>query len=224
MKRIFLSIFLFSAVISSALAQEISYGLKGGVNYTMGGSITGISSNGLYTDDTFEAEGKLGFHGGAFVQVNFGKFFVRPEIVYTTLESQYNFPVQPSIYSVEKLDVPLLFGYNVFGPLDLYAGPVFSNIMSSTLQGEEILESISAQNTPVHAQAGAKVEFGRFGIDVRYEHNMSTKTTQELDIVNDDYGINRATFDDARLNQIIVSVIFKIGGPGLNERRRRPCY
>lgn len=54
---------------------------------------------------------------------------------------------------------------------------------------------------------------------------MSAAETQGLDIIMimDEYGINRATFDDARLNRIIVSAIFKLGGPGIKERRR-PAY
>lgn len=224
MKGFILGLCLIFVTVTSISAQELGYGLTGGVNYAMGGQITGISSGGLYTDDTFKAEPQVGFHGGAFLQVNFGKFFIRPEVIYTAIETEFPFPVNPSTYSVEKLDIPLLFGYNIFGPLDVYAGPVYSNIMSSTLMGNESTAPIVVQNSPINAQIGAKVEFGRFGLDLRYEHTLSSAEPQELDIVNDDYGINRATFDDARLNQIILSIIFKIGGPGLNEGRGRPCY
>ena len=32
---------------------------------------------------------------------------------------------------------------------------------------------IVVQDTPINAQIGAKVEFGRFGLDVRYESSLS---------------------------------------------------
>ena len=224
MKNIFLPLALICGMISTSFSQEFSYGLKGGVNYTMGGQITGNSSNGIYWDGTVEGQGQVGYHGGAFVQVNFGNFFVRPEVVYTSLESEFDFPNQPSTYSVEKFDIPFLVGYNVFGPIDIYAGPVYSNILNSSLMGNELESPIVVQNSPINAQAGIKVEFGRFGLDVRYERTLSAAERQDLDIDNDQYGVNLADFDDARLNQIIVSVIFKLGGPGLNVRRGRPCY
>ena len=224
MKKIILGFGLFLGLISPAVAQEFSYGLTGGINYTMGGQITGITSNGLYWGGTAEGKGEIGYHGGVFAQVNFGKFFVRPEVIYTSLETTFEFPNKPSTYAVQTFTVPLMVGYNIWGPLDVYAGPVYSNILDSSLMGNESQEPIVVQNTPINAQAGVKVEFGRFGIDLRYEHSLSTEEPQPLDIVNAEYGVNRATFDDARLNQVIVGVIFKIGGPGLNERRRRPCY
>lgn len=224
MKNILFGILCIFGGIFSGFSQELSYGLKGGINYTMGGQITGNSSNGIYYDGTVEGSGQIGFHGGAFLQVNFGKFFVRPEIVYTTIKSEFEFPEDASTYAVEKFDIPLLLGYNVYGPVDVFAGPVYSNILSSTLEGNESEEPIVVQNSPINFQAGVKVEFGRFGVDVRYEHTLSSAEVQQLDILNSEYGINRATFDDARLNQIIVGVIFKLGGPGLNERRRRACY
>lgn len=223
MKKIILGLGIFFSLISSVFSQEFSYGLKGGVNYSIGGQITGNTSNGAFWGGTVEGESEIGYHGGVFAQVNFGKFFIRPEAVYTSLETTFEFPDKPSSFSVDKFDVPILIGYNIIGPLDIYAGPVYSNILDSTLEGNE-LDGPGAQNTNFHGQIGAKIEFGRFGIDIRYEKNLSSKVVQDLDIINAEYGVNKAFFDDAYLDQVIVSVIFKIGGPGLNERRRRACY
>ena len=224
MKKIILGLGLFLSLITPAVAQEFSYGLTGGVNYTMGGKITGITSNGLYWGGTAEGQGEIGYHGGAFVQVNFGDLFIRPEVIYTSLETTFEFPQKPSTYAVQTFTVPLMIGYNIWGPLDVYAGPVYSNVLDSSLMGHESTDPIVVQNTPINAQAGVKVEFGRFGLDVRYEHSLSTAEVQTIDIVNSEYGVNRASFNDARLNQVIVGVIFKLGGPGLNQGRRRACY
>lgn len=222
MKQYIFALLLVFGIISLSFSQEISYGLKGGINYTMGGQITGTQAR--FSDETYEANGEIGFHGGAFGQVNFGNFFVRPEVVYTSLESTFEFPNQPSTYSIETVTIPLMLGYNILGPLDIYAGPVYSNILSASLEGEEVLDPIVVQNSPINAQIGAKIENGRFGIDIRYERNISQPEDQGLDILNAEYGVNEAIFDDSRVHQVIVSIIFKIGGPGLNERRRRPCY
>ena len=215
------------AATLSGFSQTFSYGLKGGVNYTMGGQITGKEGGNGDWSGTIEGQGEIGYHGGIFVQADFGKFFIRPEVVYTSLETTFEFPNQPSLYSVDKFDIPLLIGYKVWGPLEVFAGPVYSNILESTLEGDEYETPIVVQNSPINAQVGVKVEFGRFGLDVRYERSLSTEEDQQRDMVEngpDGFGANVINFDDARLNQIIVGVIFKIGGPGLNERRRRACY
>ncbi len=227
MKKYLLGLFFTIAAITSGYSQTFSYGLKGGINYSMGGEINGLDNGAGDWTGTSEGQGELGFHGGVFAQINFGKFFIRPEVVYTSLESTFEFPTQPSIYSVNKFDIPLLVGYNIWGPVDVYAGPVYSNILESTLEGDEVTSPIVVQNTPINAQIGAKVEFGRFGLDVRYERNLSSPEFQRRDLVENGsagYGANAVDFSDARLHQLIVGVIFKIGGPGLNERRRRACY
>lgn len=207
-------------------AQEFSFGIKGGANYVMGGQITGNSSNGLYFDGTVDADSKIGFHGGAFFEIRFGKFLLRPEFIYSAMETEFAFPTAPSIYAVDKISVPLLLGYNVWGPVDIYAGPAYQNILDSSLEGTEPPNQvIVAQNTPLAAQAGIKAGFGRFEVDLRYDRSLSTKEEMSLDIVNSDYGINRATFNDTRLNQILLSLSFKIFDSEANGGRRKGnCY
>ncbi|MDX1762095.1 MAG: outer membrane beta-barrel protein [Christiangramia sp.] len=232
MKNYLLGLLFIFAATSPAFSQTtFEYGLKGGINYSMGGEIRGITSSSTYWGGTVEGEGALGFHGGIFSQVNFGKFFIRPEVVYNSLTQEFAIPKREenTEFNVQSFTIPLLLGYNLYGPLDIYAGPVYSNILDAQIPNEELRDVIVVQNTPINAQIGAKVEFGRFGLDVRYEHSLSDAEAQELDFVNSEYGgnqggANRAVFEDSRLNQVIVSLIFKIGGPGLNERRRRACY
>ncbi|WP_029035365.1 outer membrane beta-barrel protein [Salinimicrobium terrae] len=232
MKKYLLSlIIILAATVSSFSQTTFSYGLKGGINYSMGGEIQGESSGEGYWDGIAEGEGAIGFHGGIFAQVNFGNFFIRPEVVYNSLTQEFAIPLREenTEYSVQTFTIPLLVGYNIYGPLDIYAGPVYSNVLDAKLFGEETERLIVVQNTPINAQIGTKAEFGRFGLDIRYEHSLSNAERQNLEMDNKGVfggagGANRAYFEDARLNQVIVSLIFKIGGPGLNERRRRACY
>ena len=233
MKNYLLGLLFFISFVYSGISQTtFEYGLKGGINYSMGGEIQGNNSTLDYWDGIAEGEGGIGYHGGIFGQVNFGKFFIRPEVVYSSLSNDFDIPLreESTEYTVQTFTIPLLLGYNIYGPLDIYAGPVYSNVIDANIYGIEGDPLIVVQNTPINAQIGAKVEFGRFGLDVRYEHSLSSEERQEIDFDNSLFGgnnggANKAWINDARLNQIIVSVIFKIGGPGLNEgRRRRACY
>ncbi|WP_324721916.1 outer membrane beta-barrel protein [Salinimicrobium sp. HB62] len=232
MKNYLLGLLFIFAATSTAFSQTtFEYGLKGGINYSMGGEVEGFDSTLNYWDGIAEGVGAIGFHGGVFGQVNFGKFFIRPEVVYNSLIQEFEIPKREenTEYSVQTFTIPMMVGYNIWGPLDLYAGPVYSNVLDARIEGDESNALIVFQNTPINAQVGAKVEIGRFGLDVRYEHSLSDPEVQSLDFDNKLFGgnqggANRGAFNDSRLNQVIVSLIFKIGGPGLNERRRRACY
>ncbi|CAM4232633.1 outer membrane beta-barrel protein [Gillisia hiemivivida] len=233
-----LLISLTSFSISQMNAQQFQVGLKGGINKTYGGEIKGEHSNFTprrYTEETFTAEGKIGFHGGGWVQVNFGKFFIRPELVYSKLESNFEFPQGPSLFEVEEFSAPLLVGYNIYGPLDIYAGVAYKNIISSTIERLEPLNDppqVVIQNTPFSAQIGAKVEFGSIGLDVRYDYSLSSAETSSVNFESNTIllfpilTINNATIKDPRLNQIIVSLTLKLWDSENKTRRRKggSCY
>ncbi len=217
-------------------AQQFQVGLKGGINKTFGGQITGIDS-GLplqYTSDTFDAEGEIGFHGGGWVQVNFGKFFVRPELVYSKLESRFDFPQGPTLFEVEELSVPLLVGYNIYGPLDVYGGVAYKNIISATIERIEPTNNpaeVTIQNTPFSAQFGVKAQFGFIGVDVRYDYSLSSAEPYDVDFQSDDAlftdpTVNRATLNDLTLDQLIVSLTVKLWDSENKGKRRKggSCY
>lgn len=236
MNKHFLLLLFFSTISINSFSQEFSYGLglKGGVNYSMGGEVRGSKSGANYWGETVQGVGGLGFHGGAFAQLNFGKLFFRPEFVYSSLNQEFEIPIKDSntVLSAETITVPLLVGYNIYGPVDIYAGPVYSKVLEASIEGEQNNDPVlNIQNTPFNVQAGVKVEFGRFGLDIRYEHSLSTEERQAIDFDNNLFGspnggANKAWINDGRLNQVIVSATFKIFGTGLGEGRRRggSCY
>ena len=129
---------------------------------------------------------------------------------------------------LRKLVYLLLLGYNVWGPVDIYAGPAYQKILESTLEGNEADQPVVVQNSPLAAQAGIKAAFGRFELDLRYDRSLASKEPYIINIVNggdDGYGINTADFDDSRLNQILLSLSFKIFDSSANPGRRKGnCY
>lgn len=219
---------IFGTFISHG--QRFGYGITAGTNFTSGGQITGnpINENGemVYWNGTTQGQTKAGFHGGAFVEVNFGDFFVRPELVYTSLKSEFVFPNKTSVYSVEKFDVPLLFGYNLAEILDLYAGPVYTPMFKNKFGYKESTivkengelrfdhgNSLHEPDLPINLQLGIKSEFSGIGVHLRYEYNLSSANPEKIDIINqaigrDKSGVNVATVEDARLSQFILSLSY----------------
>ena len=57
-KNIFFDFFCLNCLFATVQAQEFKFGLKGGINKTYGGTLTGIKSAPIYTDATFNAEGE----------------------------------------------------------------------------------------------------------------------------------------------------------------------
>ena len=238
-KSIYGFLFTIFCMVSSGYAQEFTYslGIKGGVNYSLGGYIyEGIDPQN--PGDRYDAESKIGYLGGVFVQANLGKLFLRPEITYASIKTGYELPLAETEHSVTKFDIPVLLGYNVIGPVDIYAGPVYSNISTSNIivdpDGEEF--RVVVQSSPgVNLHAGVKFDLGRFEIDLRYERTLDAAgdlpTYPKFD--PDDgtppyYGVENTTFADPRIHQVILAVSFKIFGNDFQSNRSRRgrdwCY
>jgi len=129
------------------MAQGLNIGLRGGL--TTAKISTDLSEN-------FASDNKLGYQGGAFVRLNFGKLFVQPELIYnhrsTKLEYTYK-PVaelngiQPTVgldYSMKigTFDIPVLVGFklvdNKLFNFRIFAGPVVSFSTNKELSYEYV--------------------------------------------------------------------------------------
>ena len=214
-------------ITTSTFSQEFTYsvGIKGGINYSLGGYIEESGGSG----QQFDAESQIGYQGGVFAQGNFGKLFLRPEITYSALKTEYDLHGSATQHEVTKIDIPLLLGYNVIGLLDLYAGPVYSNIRTSDITTNSTggTHRVAVQGTPgVNLQAGLKVTFGRFEVDLRYERTLTSSndlgTNVEFDPAH--YSILNASVEEPMMNKLILSVGFKVLGNDFERNRRGWCY
>ena len=216
----------FLLIFSIGNAQEYSFGIKGGLNFNSIGELYHIgTANGggigvtPFEDTYYTTDKEDGHHYGAFVMIDFGKFFIRSEINFVSLKNRYPLSKKESYWTTERIDIPILFGVKVFNPISIYAGPVLSSISSMELEGVEF--PIEFKKSAVNLGVGILVDFGRFGFDVRYEHGIKTIESQRIDIVRATYGTNVAYLLEYYPSQITVSLhinIFKING---NERRNR---
>ncbi len=207
-KPLFIIVILL-ITFSSANAQEYTFGVKGGINYNNIGELyhLGIGGGGNpipETDTNYSADKKMGTHFGAFAMVNFGDFFIRPEVNYTSLKSSYPLAFKTANWKLTKIDVPILLGYKIYDPVSLYAGPSFSNISNMELQFPE--DPILFEKSAINLSAGIMADFGRFGIDLRYEYGLKPIEEQRVDFVDDDYGTNVAYLLEYNPNQLILSV------------------
>lgn len=128
--------------------EQFKFGLKIGANYSNVYDTRG---------EEFQADGKFGFAGGAFLSIPLGKYIgIQPEI----LLSQKGFKGSGSFlgFSYEMvrtttyLDIPLFFSFKPSEFLTLQAGPQFSYLLkqkdsfSSSLFSYEQEEEFSNDN------------------------------------------------------------------------------
>jgi hypothetical protein len=165
-KRTVLFAFAFLATIMFMNAQS-DFGIKAGLSYNSNGDLKEITD--IYNHG---GEGKSGFNIGFYGKINLGAIYVRPELVYTKTTSEYILNTgNTEDYKLSKIDAPVLVGINLIGPLNVFAGPAFQYILDNELDGIDI--SDVKNEFSVGVNIGASVEFGRIGIDIRYERGLS---------------------------------------------------
>ena len=185
---------------TSALAQS-GFGVKGGLNYSDNGKIeytdlTGAGENILEE----EANRKTGYHFGIFYRADLGPLFLKPELLYTTTKSSYNYDNETADFDVTTLNLPILVGMNVLGPINVFAGPSLQYYLENDFEGLS-LEELENEFT-VGAQFGVGVQFGGIGIDVRYEQALSENQAEMARSIGGEENVRL----DSRPNQFILSL------------------
>lgn len=227
-KPLFIVILLIS--FSFVNAQEYTFGLKGGINFNnigeldhyglaRGGGVNAVPS----TDLIYPADKEMGMQFGAFGMIAFNKFFIRPEVIFVTSKNSYPLALKTSNWTSTKIDIPILFGYKIYGPFALYAGPSFSSISDMKLEGVEQGSSYPYvyKNSSTSINAGLLVEAGRFGVDLRYQYGITKVKELRVNIDRGIYGTNIADLLEYNPSQIILSVHINIIKINSDDRGHR---
>jgi hypothetical protein len=200
MKKVILVVFL-ALGLSQVSNAQINFGIKGGINYNNNGDAT-LSSTG--NDIINGAESKSGFHAGVWFR---GKLpilglYLRPELVYTQVKSEYTYKSAATDYDFKKLDVPVLLGKKVLGFGNVFIGPSFQYIIEDDFSFSD-LSSDDFDKFSVGMQMGFGVEFGNVGLDVRWERGLSDSEARFTDN-------NTNITVDNRTNQIIFGLSLQL--------------
>lgn len=168
-----------------------AFGVKGGLNYAGNGDFFNSAENAYRSPDK-----NVGYHVGVFGKIG-NTIYVRPELVFTAIKSGYN----KGDLKINKLDLPVLLGIKVIGPLNVFAGPSFQYILNTKFDGVTI-DTIENDFT-VGLNIGAGVNLGKLGIDVRYERGFSEN---EITFINSNITSLDGDRVDTRPDQIILSL------------------
>ncbi|MBL4745404.1 MAG: outer membrane beta-barrel protein [Flavobacteriaceae bacterium] len=200
MKKVSILIALFIGIIS--LSAQVKFGAKAGVNYNNFGDVKDVATNIVKT----EADGKSGYHVGIWVKADLPAvgIYVRPEFVYTQLKASYG----NESLEINKIDVPVLIGAKLIGPVHAFAGPAFQFVLDSDYSLENV-KGIKTDDFSVGIQLGIGVELGKLGIDVRWERGLSkSETTYSKRIAGEGSALDSFEID-TRPNQIIFGLSYE---------------
>lgn len=121
-----ISIFGMNLNAQEDFRNNLKLGIKAGANY---------SNVWDERDNDFEANGKAGFVGGAFLHIPIGKFLgVQPELLFAQKGFQGSGVFLGEEYSFRRttnyLEVPILFSFKPFPALSIVAGPQYAFLLS----------------------------------------------------------------------------------------------
>ena len=158
------------------------------------------TATGAYNES---GKNNAGFNFGLSAKVNLPlSLFLMPEIYYTTLKSEFTEPISNTTLEVKsnRVDVPVLLGYNVLGDtFGVFAGPVASYNLSTDNQFNDFKENAKNDFT-VGYQFGAQVQLQKFIINGRYE---GAFTDDQRDFINSS---NQVIRYDSRPSMLILGL------------------
>lgn len=190
-KSAFIVAVLTSISLSLNAQNGSGFGIKAGVNYGANGDY--IESIG---DNAQNPDRNIGYHVGLFGKIG-NKLYLRPELVYTATKSDY----ESDVFSIKKIDLPVLVGLKILGPVSVFAGPSFQYILDAEFEGINI-DNIEEDFT-VGLNFGIGVNFNKIGIDLRYERGFSNN---EANFINNNLGSGVMSRIDTRPDQLILSL------------------
>ena len=211
--RIFI---LFFLITSSSLVAQGNLGVNFGLNDDNFGSIENIKTK--IDDYDLDLKNSTGFQLGLFTEIDLITFYIRPEINLifskskngTAFTSANNNILSESIniaehtYKSTDVQVPIIFGYKVLGPISIFAGPTFKYNLSNSSNFD--LEEIEDKYN-LSLLLGTRVKVKSFSVGLRYERGLNNN---ELLIINaNGIDIDNANIDTTT-NKLSLNISYDI--------------
>jgi len=211
--RILILLFL---IPSSSLFAQGNLGVNFGLNDDNFGSIENIKTK--IDDYDLDLKNSTGFQLGLFTEIDLITFYIRPEINLifskskngTAFTSANNNNLIETIniaehtYKSTDVQVPIIFGYKVLGPISIFAGPTFKYNLSNSSNFD--LEEIEDKYN-LSLLLGTRVKVKSFSLGLRYERGLNNN---ELLIINaNGIDIDNANIDTTT-NKLSLNISYDI--------------
>lgn len=196
MKKLFLLIGILVAGIMQAQAQQISGGIKAGLNVSDWGGDVGRAIGDVLNEASVNSSTmKQGYHLGGYLSIPLGQYFLlEPGLYYSTKGVEANYSYQANNLLKVKatltedahyIDLPLLVKVALGNGFQLYAGPQVSYLVSNKVRGEAGIMGLSYEEDIKWDSGFRKVDFALAGglayqfangvqLNAGYDHGLSS--------------------------------------------------
>lgn len=167
LKKILLVVLVFLAV--EAGAQKITGGVAAGIST---GSVKISEIPNSFTN-VIKGDNVMGYEGGFYMKLNAGPFYAKPELLLNyrsgtvAVQSETNEADQSVTFKLTRLEIPVMFGLELLGPVAIEAGPVYNKVLNVTENFNN--EKIQIKQGGVGYRLGGVVTLGRVGLGVHYQ-------------------------------------------------------
>ena len=174
----------FLLFTSSGLLAQGNLGFQFGLNDDNFGSIENISNK--IDNYDLDIKNSTGFQFGVFTEIDLITFYIRPELnlIFSKSKNAAAYSLDEGIniaehsYKSSEIQLPIIFGYKVLGPISVFGGPSFKYNLSNSSNFN--LEDIKDKYT-LSLLLGSRVKIRSLSVGLRYERGLNNN---EVLIIN----------------------------------------
>lgn len=174
----------FLLFTSSGLLAQGNLGFQFGLNDDNFGSIENISNK--IDNYDLDIKNSTGFQFGVFTEIDLITFYIRPELnlIFSKSKNAAAYSIDKGIniaehsYKSSEIQLPIIFGYKVLGPISVFGGPSFKYNLSNSSNFN--LEDIKDKYT-LSLLLGSRVKIRSISVGLRYERGLNNN---EVLIIN----------------------------------------
>jgi hypothetical protein len=168
-KRYIPLLFVLSTLCFSLPAQaQLSSGIIGGFSM---GSVKVKDLDAAF-ERAIEGQNIYGYEAGIFIKLKISPIYIRPMALYAFRSGDVTYRTtsdgnQTATFSTHKIEIPVMVGFNIIGPLNIEAGPVYHYLLSVTEHYSSA--DVSLGRSGLGYRAGAVAELGPLLLGLNYQ-------------------------------------------------------
>ena len=186
----------FLLIFSSSLYAQGNLGFQFGLNDDNFGSIENFRSK--IDNYDLNLKNSTGFHFGFFTEIDLITFYIRPELnlIFSKSKNAAAYSSDEGINIAEhkfrssEIQLPIIFGYKIFGPISIFGAPSFKYNLSNSSNFN--LDEIKDKYT-LSLLLGTRFKIRSISVGLRYERGLNNN---EVLIIN----ANGVNLDEANVD------------------------